>query len=75
MAYWSMTFPGLPEQLSEVRQFTLKVLGDDPGVDDVLLVTSERATNAIRHSFSGEPGGVVHAASGDIRRPLARPRR
>lgn len=57
MSYWATTFDGLPERLSDVRQHALKVLGDVPGIDDVVLVISELAANAIRHSVSGDPGG------------------
>ncbi|MEY9861530.1 anti-sigma regulatory factor (Ser/Thr protein kinase) [Catenulispora sp. GAS73] len=52
-----MTFDGLPERLSDVRQYLHRVLGDVDGVDDVVLVASELAGNAIRHSASGKPGG------------------
>lgn len=65
MTYWSRSFQGLPENLSEVRRFTAAVLGDRPGVDLVVLVASELAGNAILHSASGQPGGqfVVHVAA------------
>lgn len=65
MSYWSRSFPGLAECLSEVRQFTLMVLGDKPGSDLVVLAVSELAGNAIVHTASGEPGGqfVVHLAA------------
>jgi anti-sigma regulatory factor (Ser/Thr protein kinase) len=65
MSYWSRSFPGLAEHLTEVRQFTQMVLGDAPGADLVLMVVSELAGNAIVHTASGEPGGqfVVHLAA------------
>jgi len=53
----SMTFPGRAECLSEVRKFTLRLLGDVPGVETVELVVSELAGNAILHSDSGCPDG------------------
>jgi anti-sigma regulatory factor (Ser/Thr protein kinase) len=57
-SYWITTWDGVPEQLSELRQYLHQTLGDEAdGVDDVVLVVSELATNAIRHSASGEPGG------------------
>src|SRR2546423_806886 len=64
VSYWSRTYEGVPEQLSAVRQYTRDVLGDGPGVDDVVLVVSELAANAIRHTLSGEPDGVfvLHVA-------------
>jgi anti-sigma regulatory factor (Ser/Thr protein kinase) len=65
MSYWSRSFRGMAECLSEVRQFTAAVLGDRPGVDLVVLAVSELAGNAILHTASGEPGGqfVVHLAA------------
>lgn len=65
MSYWSRSFRGIAECLSEVRQFTATVLGDRPGVDLVVLAASELAGNAILHTASGEPGGqfVVHIAA------------
>ena len=57
MRFVSMTFPGRAECLSEVRKFTLKTLGDVPGVDAAELVVSELAGNAILHSESGKPDG------------------
>lgn len=65
MTYWSRSFQGLAENLSEVRRFTAAVLGDRPGVDLVVLAASELAGNAVLHSASGKPGGqfVVHVAA------------
>lgn len=65
MSYWSETFDGKPTSVGEVRRFTMKVLGDRPGVDLVVLVASELAGNAVQHSNSGQPGGkfTVHLAS------------
>ncbi|OLE21185.1 MAG: hypothetical protein AUG49_22685 [Catenulispora sp. 13_1_20CM_3_70_7] len=64
MSYWSRDFDGLPECVSEVREYTRNVVGDREGADLVELVASELAGNAIRHSDSGEPGGrfTVHLA-------------
>lgn len=65
MSYWSRSFPGLPENLAEVRRFTQMVLGDAPGADLVVLAVSELAGNAIVHTASGAPGGqfAVHLAA------------
>ncbi|MBS2547447.1 helix-turn-helix domain-containing protein [Catenulispora sp. NL8] len=65
MSYWSKTFDGRPEHVSEVREFTRKAIGDYDGVDLVELVASELAGNAVRHSDSGEPGGefTLHLAT------------
>ncbi|ACU68974.1 putative anti-sigma regulatory factor, serine/threonine protein kinase [Catenulispora acidiphila DSM 44928] len=65
MSYWSRSFPGLAENLAEVRQFIQMVLGDAPGAELVVLAGSELAGNAIVHTASGAPGGqfVVHLAA------------
>lgn len=57
MTSWSREFQGGPEYLSEVRQFTHAVLCGRDGADVAVSVGNELATNAIRHSRSGEPGG------------------
>ncbi|WP_194891960.1 ATP-binding protein [Catenulispora pinisilvae] len=64
MTYWARSFAGLPEYVAEVRECIRKVLGECEGVDLVELVATELASNAIRHSGSGEPGGkfTVHLA-------------
>lgn len=62
----SITFPGNPEFVPQVRRWTISTLGGDiPGVDLVVLVASELATNAIVHTASGEPGGkfTLHLAT------------
>jgi len=56
-SYSTRTFQGLPEQVADVREFVCRVIGDVDGVDDVVLVASELAANAIQHSASGEAGG------------------
>jgi anti-sigma regulatory factor (Ser/Thr protein kinase) len=65
MSYVSIYFPGEAVYLSEVRRFTAKVLGDVPGVDDVVQIASELAANAILHTASGEEGGTftLHLAT------------
>jgi serine/threonine-protein kinase RsbW len=68
MACWSRTFPGLPEQVGQARLFTTSVLAGRPEADTAALVVSELATNALRHTASGNPGGtflVVVWARGD----------
>ncbi len=50
-------FPGHASAVSQARRFVADVLGDDfPGRDEVLLLVSEIAANAIRHSASGHGG-------------------
>jgi len=65
VSYWSRSFDGLPERVSEVREFVRKVIGDDEGADLVEMVASELVGNAIRHSDSGGPGGefTLHLAT------------
>lgn len=65
MSYWARRWAGLPECLADVRRFVRTALGDVPGADDVVLIASELAGNAIRHSASGQPGGsfTLHLAT------------
>jgi len=51
-------FPGEAAAVGAARQFVAGVLGRDwPGLDDVLLMVSEVASNAVRHTASGDGGG------------------
>jgi anti-sigma regulatory factor (Ser/Thr protein kinase) len=55
--------PGTPDQVRHARLIIVKVLGNDhPCIDGTVLLTSETATNAIRHSDSARPGGVFALA-------------
>lgn len=54
----SLTFPGIPAAISTVRSVISDALGGTPRADEVVLIGCEYATNAIRHSPSGLPGGV-----------------
>jgi len=58
MPYYCITLPGSREYVHEARAWTEHVLGESQGADDVVLVASELATNAIRHTASGLPGGT-----------------
>ena len=51
---WSGQFPGQSSQVGAVRRFTREHIGRNDALE---VVVSELATNAIRHSRSGEPGG------------------
>ena len=57
---WEKTYPGLPAIVSHVRRDVREALGPCPELvaDDVALVVSELAANAIRHSRSGADGGT-----------------
>jgi hypothetical protein len=56
-----MSFSGVPESVGEVRRYLVNVLGPSCGIEP-LIVGTELATNAIRHTASGGVGGqfVVH---------------
>lgn len=51
---------GVPSQVSRARELVTAALGrDDPLYDDVALLTSELATNAILHTRSGSGGSFT----------------
>jgi len=55
-----LVIAGRPEQVSAARAFIRQVLGGEhPGVDRVILLTSELVTNSVRHSDSRHEGGTV----------------
>jgi anti-sigma regulatory factor (Ser/Thr protein kinase) len=65
-------FAGTPEAVGQARRFVAGVLGEDcPRLGEVLLLVSEIATNAVRHTASGAPGGwfdlTVSVTSGLVR--------
>jgi serine/threonine-protein kinase RsbW len=57
---WEKAYPGSPATVSHARRDVRAILGPCPEVvaDDVELVVSELAANAIRHSRSGADGGT-----------------
>jgi serine/threonine-protein kinase RsbW len=57
--WFAQAFPGSPEQVGNVRRAIRFYLGSCPASDDVTLVVSELATNAILHSRSGQGGRFV----------------
>jgi anti-sigma regulatory factor (Ser/Thr protein kinase) len=55
-----ITVPGREESVSHARNFVANVLGrDHPCRDEARLLTSELVTNAVQHSESRQPGGLV----------------
>ena len=58
MSFDSITFPGTAERIHEAREWASEILGAAYGAGVALLVLSELATNAVRHSASGQPGGT-----------------
>jgi anti-sigma regulatory factor (Ser/Thr protein kinase) len=54
---WCRAFPGLPDQVAEARHFVAALLQERSVANDAVLVVSELATNAVRHTLSGSAGG------------------
>ncbi|MCF2539032.1 ATP-binding protein [Streptomyces nigra] len=54
---WCRAFPGVAEEVAQARHFVAALLDGHGPLDDAVLVVSELATNAVRHSRSGAPGG------------------
>ena len=70
---WEKTYPGLPATAGQVRRDVRAILGPCPAAvaEDLELVASELAANAIRHSRSGADGGtytvrVSHQVTGKV---------
>src|ERR1022692_3991408 len=58
MPSWSQLLPGRPEQVERARLFTRMVLTGRDQEEAAALVVSELASNALRHTASGAPGGT-----------------
>lgn len=56
---WARAFPGTAQQARAARQFVASLLAGSPLREDAILVMSELFTNAITHTDSGKPGGLV----------------
>jgi len=62
---WERVFPGEAEQVAAVRRWITSLLPDCPSRGDLVLVASELAGNAVRHSASGQGGTfAVHVTWG-----------
>ncbi|MGP3910580.1 ATP-binding protein [Nonomuraea sp. 10N515B] len=60
----TVRLPGIPSQVSRARGIVMAALGrDHPLYDDVVLLTSELATNAILHTRSGAGGSFTVAVT------------
>jgi Histidine kinase-like ATPase domain len=59
MSSWARAFPGIPHQVKVARHFVASLLAGSPLCDDAVLVISELFTNALQHTGSGRPGGLV----------------
>jgi len=55
----AVTLPGVPESAAVARDFTAKCLAGFPSADDAVLCVDELVSNAVQHSRSGQPGGLV----------------
>jgi serine/threonine-protein kinase RsbW len=53
---WRRVFPGDKRQLGVMRQWLASLLPDGPARDDVVLIATELASNAICHTASGQGG-------------------
>jgi anti-sigma regulatory factor (Ser/Thr protein kinase) len=64
------TFAGDPHEIRNVRHFVGQCIKGCPVADDVTLLASEIATNAVRHTASGRDGTfcvLVQASNGSVR--------
>jgi anti-sigma regulatory factor (Ser/Thr protein kinase) len=59
LSSWARAFPGVPRQVKAARQFVAALLDGSPLRDDAVIVISELFTNALQHTRSGQPGGLV----------------
>jgi anti-sigma regulatory factor (Ser/Thr protein kinase) len=63
-------FLGTRREVRNVREFVAKVVNGCPAADEVILLVSEVATNAVVHTASGKGGTftvVVHPLNGMVR--------
>ena len=59
LSSWGRAFPGVPRQVKVARHFVAALLDGSPLRDDAVIVISELFTNALQHTYSGRPGGLV----------------
>ena len=59
MPSWARAFPGAPVQVRAARRFVSALLDGSAFRDDAVIVVCELFTNALVHSRSGKPGGLV----------------
>ncbi|HEX6473003.1 MAG TPA: ATP-binding protein [Streptosporangiaceae bacterium] len=62
---WRRAFPGRAEQAAHARRFVAFLLTDHPKADDAVLAVGEMAANAVQHTLSAAPGGLLVV---DVRR-------
>jgi serine/threonine-protein kinase RsbW len=56
---WRRAFPGRAEQAAHVRRFVAFLLDDHPKAGDAVQVVAELAANAVQHTMSAAPGGLL----------------
>lgn len=56
---WSLRYPGIPSMVPAIRAFVIGLLEDSPRRHDAGIIASELATNSLRHTPSGRPGGEI----------------
>jgi anti-sigma regulatory factor (Ser/Thr protein kinase) len=61
-------FLGARSEVRNVRAFVGDAVGGCPVADDVILLASEVATNAIMHTASGKDGTLTVVVDGDDKR-------
>jgi anti-sigma regulatory factor (Ser/Thr protein kinase) len=66
MSLLTMTLPGTPASVSVARWVLRGVAAGSPRLDDLQIILSELATNAIRHSCGGRPGGTFRVMIGCV---------
>ena len=59
MTTYTQNLPGVPGAARAAREFTAETLAGCPARDDAVLVVSELVTNAIQHSRSAGPAGLI----------------
>jgi hypothetical protein len=60
------SFPGRPDQVRRARDFTRRTLGPCPVTDGAVLLVSELATNALKHTATGLGGRFDVTILGDV---------
>jgi anti-sigma regulatory factor (Ser/Thr protein kinase) len=56
---WARAFPGTALDVRAARRFVAELLDGSPFGDDAVTILSELFTNAVVHTASGLPGGMV----------------
>lgn len=59
MLSWARAFPGIAAQARVARHFVASLLDGSALRDDAVTVLSELFTNALEHTASGLPGGLI----------------